>query len=130
MKTGICNELKYKDKFYFYIIIDISNSTIDEYVLLNALFGSEQLKLIFDKKEGRVVDQYTTRGEDSIGHKNLRTEVISGVIYFKRELFFGKDQKPFIKLIGKLINNPSGKRILSEKELLELSKILFDNKVM
>jgi hypothetical protein len=127
MKSGICSEPKYKDKFYFYIIIDISNSTIDEYVLLNALFGSEQLKLIFDKKERKVVDQYASRDTDSIGHKNIRTEVISGVIYFKRELFFRKDEKPFIKLIGKIINNPFGKRTLSEKELTELSKILFDN---
>ena len=127
MKSGICNEPKYKDKFYFYIIIDISNSTIDDYMLLNALFGSEQLKLIFDKKEGKVVDQYATRDTDSIGHKNIRTEVISGVIYFKRELFFGKDGKPFISLIGKIINSPFGKRTLSEKELVELSKILFDN---
>ena len=37
-----------------HLFYDISNSTIDEYILLNALFGSEQLKLIFDKKEGGV----------------------------------------------------------------------------
>ena len=41
---------------------------------------------------------------------------------------FEKDNKPILKINGKIINNPLGKRTLSEKELKELSKILFFTK--
>ena len=125
MKTGVYKDSRYKNKFYFYVVIDISDSTIDEYSLLDTLFGTEKLNLIFDKKQGDVIDQYETREQNSLVDKNKKTEIVSGVIYFKRKLNFGKDNQPFIKLNGKIINNPFGKRTLSEKEVKDLSKILF-----
>ena len=69
---------------FFFIVIDISSSTIDEYQLLNSLYGSLSLTMIMDKTSGRMVEQYESRQEDSISDKNQKTRIISGVIYFKK----------------------------------------------
>lgn len=125
IKSGVYEHPEYKDNFYFYVIIDISNSTIDEYNLLNSLFGTLKMSLIFNKKTGDIVKEYASRSQNSLSHKNKKTETVSGVIYFKEELGFRENLSPYIKLNGKIINNPFGKRVLSEKEIKSLNSILF-----
>jgi len=126
MKTGAYKNPKYKNKFYFYIIIDISNSTIDEYDLLNSLFGSLTFNFVIDKSTGKTVQEYTARSPDSLGHKNIKTEIIGGVVYFKRELVIDNQNNSCIKLIGNIINNPNSKKILDGVEIQKLKELLFE----
>lgn len=125
MKTGVYKNPKYKDKFYFYIIIDISNSTIDEYDLLNSLFGSLTFNLVIDKSTGKTIKEYTARSPDSLGHKNKKTEIVSGVIYFKRDLVIDEKNNSHIRLIGNIINNPNSKKILNDEDIQKLKEIMF-----
>ena len=125
MKSGVYEHPEYKDNFYFYVVIDISGSMIDEYDLLDSLFGTLRMSLIFNKKTGDVVKEYASRSQNSLSHRNKKTETVSGVIYFKEELGFRENLSPYIKLNGKIINNPFGKRVLSEKEMKRLNSILF-----
>lgn len=115
-----------KRKDLFFIVIDTSGSTIDEYQIMNAFYGSLSLTLVMDTKKGRVVDDYPSRKDDSIHKKNKNTEIVSGVIYFKQELMFDKENQPYIKLKGDIIQNPNGINTLSDKELIELKKIIFN----
>jgi len=124
MKSGVSDHPEYKDNFYFYVIIDNSDS-IDEYDLLNSLFGTLRMNRIFNKKTGEVIKEFAAHSQDSLGHTNKKTEIVSGVIYFKEELGFRENLSPYIKLNGKIINNPFGKRVLSEKEMKSLNSILF-----
>lgn len=125
MKTGVYKNPKYKDKFYFYIIIDISNSTIDEYDLLNSLFGSLTFNLVIDKSTEKTIKEYTARSKDSLGDKNKKTEIVGGVIYFKRDLVIDEKNNSNIRLIGNIINNPKSKKILSDLEIQKLREIMF-----
>jgi len=125
MKTGIGSNSRYKDKFYFYIAIDISTSTIDEYDLLNSLFGSLALNLIFDRTTGKTIQEYTARLPDSIGHKNKKTEIIGGVLYFKRELLIDAKNNSHIRLIGNIINNPNSTKTLNGTEIQKFKEIMF-----
>jgi len=125
MKTGAYRNPKYKNKFYFYIIIDISNSTIDEYDLLNSLFGSLTINLLIDKSTGEIVQKYASRLPDSFGHKNKRAEIVGGVVYFKRELFIDEKKNAHINLTGNIINNPNSKKILNKLEIQKFKEILF-----
>jgi len=115
-----------KRKDLFFIVIDTSGSTIDDYQIINAFYGSLSLTLVMDKKQGKVVNQFPSRKDDSIHKINKNTEIISGVIYFKQELMFDKENQPFIKLKGDIIQNPKGVNILSEKELIELKGLIFE----
>ncbi len=108
----------------FFIVIDINNSVIDEYDLLNSFLGSLSLTMVFDKKTGRMVHEYPSRQKDSLQDKNQNTEIISGAIYFKRELIF-VNEEPVIKLKGDIIINPNAKNKLSDEEVNELRKIVF-----
>lgn len=118
------NDKKRKDLFF--IVIDTSDSTIDDYQIINAFYGSLSLTLVMDKKQGKVINQFPSRKDDSIHKLNKNTEIISGVIYFKQELMFDKENQPFIKLKGDIIQNPKGVNTLSETELIELKKIIFE----
>ena len=108
----------------FFVVIDTSISTIDEYQLLNSLYGSLSLTMVMDKKSGKVVQQYPSRQPDSLSDKNQKTRIISGIIYFKKDLIFEKEQ-PRIILIGDIILNPNAVNKPSEDELKELKKIIF-----
>ena len=125
MKSGVYEHPEYMDNFYFYVVIDISGSMIDEYDLLDSLFGTLKMSLIFNKKTGEVIKEFAARSQDSLSYKNKKTETVSGVIYFKEELGFRENLSPYIKLNGKIINNPFGTRVLSEKEMKRLNSILF-----
>jgi hypothetical protein len=127
MAQKTLQEMKHKKrKDLFFIVIDTSGSTIDDYQIINAFYGSLSLTLVMDKKQGKVVNQFPSRKDDSIHKINKNTEIVSGVIYFKQELMFDKDNQPFIKLKGDIIQNPKGINILEEKELIELKKIIFN----
>ncbi|MFW6026380.1 MAG: hypothetical protein ACOCRX_08555 [Candidatus Woesearchaeota archaeon] len=114
-----------KRKGLFFIVIDTSGSTIDDYQIINAFYGSLSLTLVMDKKQRKVVNQFPSRKDDSIHKINKNTEIVSGVIYFKQELIFDKDNQPFIKLKGDIIQNPKGINTLNENELIQLKKIIF-----
>lgn len=116
------NEGKRNDLFF--VVIDTSNSVIDEYELLNSFLGSLSITMVFDKKTSRVVHEYPSRAKDSLQDKNQNTEIISGAIYFKRELAF-VNENPIIKLRGDIIINPNAKNRLSDEEISKLKKMIF-----
>jgi len=109
----------------FFVAIDISNSVINEYQIQNSFLGSLSLTIQINKNTKTVVKEYPSRKKDSLYDKNKNTTIISGVIYFKKALFFVNNE-PRIKLIGDIIINPNAKNILSEKEINKLKKIIFN----
>lgn len=119
MKEGIRKDL-------FFIVIDIGSSIIDEYQIMNAFFGSLSLTLVMDKQTGKSVAQYPSRLRDAIHDKNMNTDVISGVIYFKQELMFNEKSEPYIKLKGGILQNPKAINKLSEIELNKLEHMIFN----
>ncbi|MFW5847001.1 MAG: hypothetical protein ACOCUU_02455 [Nanoarchaeota archaeon] len=117
MKDGKRNDL-------FFVVVDIGSSTVDEYGILSAFLGSPAYTLVTDKKTGRVIKEYPTLAEDSLYHKNKKTEIISGVIYFKQNLVFDGDN-PKIKLVGDIIQNPNAITKLNDEEIKKLKEIIF-----
>ncbi|MBI2549027.1 hypothetical protein HYW21_06785 [Candidatus Woesearchaeota archaeon] len=113
-----------KRKDLFFVVIDRSNSTIDEHQLIDSFLGSLAYTLQIEKKTGKVINKYMTRKEDSLSHKNKNTDVISGAIYFKQELIF-VDKKPKIILKGDIIPNPNAKNRLKEDEMKQLKDMIF-----
>jgi len=120
------NEIKNgKRKDLFFVVIDRSDSTIDEHQLLDSFLGNLAYTWQIDKKTGKVVNQYMTRKKDGLPHKNKNISLISGVIYFKQELIF-IDPKPRIILKGGIIQNPHAKNRLNDKEIKRLKNIIFN----
>jgi len=113
-----------KRKDLFFVVIDTSNSTIDEYSLLNSFFGSFSYTLQIDKKSGKVINEHPSRQADSLGDKNPNTGIVTGVIYFKQDLSL-RDNKPRILLIGDVILNPNAINTLTQEELQELKRLIF-----
>ena len=116
-----------KRKDLFFVVIDRSNSTIDEHQLIDTFLGSLAYTWQIEKKTGKVVNQYMTRKEDSLSHKNKNTDIVSGAIYFKQELVF-VDSKPRIILKGDIIPNPDARNKLTEDEIKKLKEIIFSLK--
>ncbi|RLG15573.1 hypothetical protein DRN69_02825, partial [Candidatus Pacearchaeota archaeon] len=116
---------KGKRKDLFFVVIDRSNSTIDEHQLIDSFLGSLAYTWQIDKKTGKVINQYATRKADSLSHKNRNTSIVSGAIYFKQELIF-VNEKPKIILKGDIILNPSAKNKLKEREVKKLKEIIFN----
>jgi len=111
-------------KDLYFIVIDISESTIDEHQLLNSFLGSLAYTWQIDKTNGHVVNEFMIRQKDSLSDKYKNTDILSGAIYFKRELIF-IDNQPKIKLVGDIIINPKAKNKLSDLEVEELKKMIF-----
>ena len=119
------NEIKAGNrKDLFFVVIDTSDSTIDEYGLLNSLFGSFSFTLLKDKATGKVVKEYPSRQPDSLGDKNAKTGLITGVIFFKQNLSL-IEGRPSISLLGNIILNPNAINTLSPEEIKELQEIIF-----
>lgn len=114
-----------KRKDVFFIVLDISHSTIDEHQLLNSFLGSLAYTWQIDKSTGKVVNRYVSRKDDSLHDKRKSTDIISGVIYFKQELIF-IDNEPIIKIKGDIIQNPHAKNKLTEEEIKKLKGIIFN----
>ena len=107
-----------------FVVIDRSSGIIDEYDISNALDGSLQWTLLIDKKTGEVVEEGTSRAKDSLHDTDKRTEVITGVIYFKEDLILDVST-PKIKLVGDILLHKNSKNVLSYKGLNILKEILF-----
>ena len=99
MSQKTVEEMKKKERdCLFFIVIDTSGSIIDD-ILARASFEEQE--------------------------NGLNTEILSGVIYFKQDARIDENNKPFIKLLGDIIQNPKGINRLNEKELERLKKIVF-----
>ena len=102
--------------------MDNHNMSVGEYDITNALFGTEQWTILFDKKTGKEVKSYTTRADDSIGRRLEYGKVISAIMIVRRYV----DQQDLrVKLYGKTILNPYAKIQLDEKSIKEIEMMLF-----
>ncbi len=101
----------------YYVVMNVSGSTIDEYDLFNTLFG--QLKIPIHSGEP------FRDGRTSIQMKKKDKLLISGVVYFKQKLVIDGDRTPRIQLIGDVINTPNARNALNEGEVAKLKGLLF-----
>lgn len=126
ISDGLWQEIKDgKRSDLFFIVIDISSSIIDEHELLDSFLGSLAYNVKLDKGTGRIVNQFATRKKDSLSDRDKRVEVISGAIYFKKELTF-IDKNPKIVLKGDIIQNPNAINKISADEIDKLKILIFD----
>ena len=124
--SGVYGLDRHDPKTLFYIVIDITNNTIDEYMLMNSLFGTEVLTMIFDKAKKKSIAEYLSREKDALGHKKPKAGMIGGVIYFKRDLNITENGSANITLKGNIINNPLSSKVLNDQEVKAFKKILFN----
>ena len=104
------------------IVIDNQNMAVDEFDITNAMFGTYQMTMLFDKKTGKEVKSYPTRKDDSFGRKLKHGNVISAIMLVRREVDH-KDLK--VKLYGKTIPNPYAKIKLDEKTIQKIEEVVF-----
>jgi len=130
IKRQVYNKKTYKEiekgkrKDIFFLVMDTSSSAIEEYTILDTFFGSLTYNWRVNKKTGELVSFYVARKKDSINYRNKKSGLISGIIYFKKELVFIKDN-PKIILRGDIIQNPNAMNKLSKKEIKKLKSIIF-----
>jgi len=104
------------------LVMDNHNMSVDEYDITDALFGTYQWTILFDKKTSKEVKSYATRADDSFGRKLEYGKVISAIMIVRREI----DQQDLrVKLYGKTIPNPYAKIPLDEKSIKDIESMLF-----
>lgn len=104
------------------MIIDNQNMVVDEYDITNAMFGTYQLTILFNKKTGKEVKSYPTRKDDSFGRKLEHGKTISAIMIIQREVD-NKDLK--VKLFGRTIPNPYAKIPIDKKTIKKIENVLF-----
>lgn len=100
------------------IVLNKSYSDIDEYDIMDSLFGQFMFTMVIDKKTGRMVYDYPDRDQNSLAHTEPLSNYISAVIVYKREaryngIFFSKE----------IIENWNPKFPLSTQEYKRLERL-------
>jgi len=115
------------NKDLYFIVIDATNAIdINDYNIEGALFGDLQYQFSINKNTGCTVgDAGLTRKNNGVVCKNYdKFKVISGIIYFRKELdYFNGMYK--IKLMGDIIQNPNAINKMDKFDYIALKKILF-----
>lgn len=104
------------------VVIDNQNMAVDEFDITNAMFGTYQMTMLFDKKTGKEVKSYPTRKDDSFGRKLKHGNAISAIMLVRREIDH-RDLK--VKLDGKTIPNPYAKIKLDKKTIQKIEGVVF-----
>lgn len=108
------------------VVIDNQNIAIDEYDIINAMFGTYQWTMLWDKKTGKEVKSYATRKDDSFGRKLEYGKAISAILIVRREVDH-RDMK--VKLVGKTIPNPYAKIPLDRKTIKKIENVLLGTSI-
>lgn len=105
------------------LIIDKTDALeIDEIQIVDALLGTYQWTMLFDKVSKKVVQEYPSRKKDSISTKSQHSDVLSAIILVRR-YFDETDYK--VKLSGQIFCNPyAAIRLDPKSEQLILNCIL------
>ena len=112
-----------KRKDLFFIVVDTSSSIIDEYMVADSFFGTLAYQFYVNKKTGERTGGQTIRQDDS-PLKDDKKKIISGIIYFKKQLVNLDGGTRFI-LVGDIIANPYAFNLPSEEEIKKLREIIF-----
>jgi len=110
-----------KRRDLFFIVIDTSNSVIDEYMIANSFFGSLVYKFYRNKEIGETTEPSLIREDDAIVKEK---KMVSGLIFFKKQLVNINGKIKFI-LVGDIIKNDYAINKPSEEDIQELKKIIF-----
>ncbi len=110
-------------KDLFFIVVDISSSVIDKYMIADSFFGTLAYQFYRNNKTGETTEGEWIRQPNPLV-KNKK--VVSGLIYFKRQLI--KDSQGKIKfiLVGDIIVNPYAVNQPTENEIKRLKEIIFE----
>jgi|SRR3989344_2573258 len=104
------------------IVINASNSVIDEYDIANSLFGELKLVTLQDKITGKMIGEYWGRDKNSLFHIEPLAELITGVLIYRRNITINKTE--FKK---ELILNKKSKYHLTHKEYKKLNRFDLNN---
>lgn len=113
-----------KENEHLILAIDVSSSAIDEFHILNSLYGSLGVTLQYDK-EGKFMRDFPSRSDDSIAKKFKNHSLLSAVIIFKRLFVFEENWSPRVTLQGNIFINPHAKNKLNEEELKKIKEVIF-----
>jgi len=116
MKNGKRNDL-------FFIVVDTTNSVIDEYMIADSFFGTLAYQFYINKETGERTEGQMIRQNDS-SLKEDKKKIISGIIYFKKQLVNLGGNVKFI-LVGDIMVNPYAFNQPTKEEVEELKKIIF-----
>lgn len=101
----------------FFIVVDGSNSSIDEYMVQDSFYGSLEIKIPKDPS----LEPKTIRKDDAV-IKNK--EFVSGLVYFKSQLI-NTDGKIKVILMGDIIENPDAINKITPEDYKKLKRIIF-----
>lgn len=104
------------------VVVDNQNMAVDEHDIVNILFGTLQIEIVYDEKTGKEVESYATRANDSFGRKLEHGKTISAIMIVQRKVDH-PDLK--VKLSGRTIPNPYAKIPLDKKTIQKLESVLF-----
>jgi len=106
------------------IVIHTKYSVIDEYDILDSLFGQLRLNTIIEKQTGKMIYDYWDRDKNSIADKEPLAELISGVLIYTRNL--NKDGVEFKKelILNKNLKYPLTLREYKKLNRFDLNKII------
>ena len=107
------------------VVIYNQNWVGDEYDICNALYGTLQLKILWNKKTGET-KFYPTRKDNSIGSELEYGNVISAIIIV-RKYVDNVDMK--MKISGQTSPIPSAKIPLNEETLKKIEGVLFETEL-
>jgi len=105
------------------LIIDKTDAhEVDDLQIIDSLFGTSQITMLFDKKEKKVVGDYPSRAKDSIYHKSKNAHVISAIMLVRR-YYDHTDMK--VKISGEVFPAPNPSILLDKKIAEAIKKAVF-----
>jgi len=104
------------------VAIDIGGTEIGYDSVEDSLIGSLHLKILLDKKTGKVVGQYPNRANDSLHFLDKETDMLSAIICYKR--VFGSDMR--YHFVGKVLLNEHTVNPLCSELVKRIEKVFFD----
>lgn len=121
----IDEQIKYAldSKLPVVLIIDKSDADeIDNLQIIDTLFGTSQITMLFNKESKKVVGDYPSLAKDSIYHKSKNAQVLSAIMLVRR-YYDHTDMK--VKIAGEIFPAPKPAISLDEKTAEAIKKAVF-----
>jgi hypothetical protein len=100
------------------VVIDISNTLfIDEFDVMDAIYGMTECKILMDKDSGKIVDTYWSKKKDGTYQVIKR---ISAVVLYKRKV----SDAGVIEFERKIYTNPNAKNPLNKEEISKIGELV------
>jgi len=107
------------------LIIDKSDAhEIDDFQIIDSLFGTAQITMLFDKEKKEVVGDFPSRAQDSIYYKTKNAHILSAILLV-RQYYDRTDLK--VKIDGEIFHAPQPAIPLDKKTTDAIKKTVLRN---